>query len=197
MTRASSIKLFSNFNPSQTGICSGTDFDKVYSAMQLTEKTLNPMQIHKAFLTFGLIVSVLVTFGQEITKGEDGLYYGENQKPYSGQYREYYQDGKLHSLLNLKNGLIDGNVQIFFTNGQLNEIRAFSNGEKHGLWTIWNEDGQKLSEARYTHGQKDGQWFVWNDAGILLYDMTYSAGRRTGTWKMYNQEGILINQKDY
>ena len=150
------------------------------------------------FITgFLFVFFAICTQGQDITKGDDGLFFGADNKPYTGAHEEFYPDGQLKMKMNIAKGLVDGQVFLYFSNGTQNEIRSYKEGEMHGRWITWNEQGQKIAEAEYQEGLKHGKWFVWNDEGVLLYDMTYNLGNRSGTWKMFDQNGMLVSEKDF
>ncbi len=153
--------------------------------------------MQKLFITFSFLLVSCILFGQEVNKGDDGVFYGADQKPYTGTYQEFHPNGQLKTSIPLTNGLIDGEVHIYFENGLHNEIRAYKEGEMHGKWITWNEAGQQIAQAQYNMGEKDGKWYIWDENGTLLYDMTYLKGQRTGTWKMYDAEGNLIMEKAY
>jgi antitoxin component YwqK of YwqJK toxin-antitoxin module len=135
--------------------------------------------------------------GQDLTKGDDGLFYGPDNKPFTGAYEEFYPSGQLKMKMNVAKGLVDGQVYLYFSNGVTNEIRSYKEGEMHGQWITWNEQGQKIAEAEYYDGLKHGKWYVWNDEGVLLYDMSYNHGARSGTWKMFDHTGALVSEKDF
>lgn len=144
-----------------------------------------------------ILLSAGALVAQGIKVGDDGLYYSDDGKLYTGEFREHYPDRQIKTTMNITNGQIDGLVKIYFPNGVQNEIRSYKEGVMHGQWITWNEQGSKVAEANYENGAKDGKWYVWNEEGVLLYDMTYTNGQRAGTWKMYNQTGQLISEKEF
>ncbi|MFO7978675.1 MAG: toxin-antitoxin system YwqK family antitoxin [Bacteroidales bacterium] len=154
--------------------------------------------MQKLFITLMIIMLTgNMLAAQEVTKGDDGVFYGPDQQPYTGIYQEFHPNGQLKTRIPLSQGQIDGQVEVFFADGGKNEIRSYQDGMMHGEWITWNQAGQKIAEAHYNMGEKEGKWTIWHDNGTLLYDMTYSKGQRTGTWKMYSPEGKLINEKTY
>ncbi|MFN3556563.1 MAG: toxin-antitoxin system YwqK family antitoxin [Bacteroidales bacterium] len=152
----------------------------------------------RLLITISLILALGITYGQEITKGADGLYYSPDQQLYSGPWREYYPGGQqLKMQMSIKQGQIDGQVILFFSNGQIQEIRSYQMGQMHGQWTKWNENGQQMAIAHYLNGNKDGKWYIWDENGTLLYDMEYKNGQRSGTWRMFDEQGQLVSEKSF
>ena len=147
-----------------------------------------------AFIFF-IFLSVLFVKGQDILEKE-GIYY-QNGKRYTGVLTEYYSNGQVKTMLNLRKGLKNGEVKIFSEKGRLVEIRSFKNNEMHGKWVVFNGEGMKTSLAGYKNGQKHGKWMIWNDKGILIYVLFYSNGQKTGTWLSYDEEGNLKNKRKY
>jgi antitoxin component YwqK of YwqJK toxin-antitoxin module len=156
-----------------------------------------PKKMQKILSIVAILFMVTNIFGQHLTKKEDELFYDSDNKPYTGTYKEYYENGQLQTKMELKEGLPHGEVFIYFPHGQINEIRSFDLGQMDGKWFTWNEQGQKIAQAEYSAGNKNGKWYIWNEYGVLLYDMTYDNGKRTGVWKMFNAEGQLISEKNF
>jgi antitoxin component YwqK of YwqJK toxin-antitoxin module len=136
------------------------------------------------------------TFSQIIIK-EDGLYYDKNDKLFSGDYKEYYDNGQVRQEMTVLNGRIDGKVNLWFRSGNLKETRIFKDGYRNGLWVSFNEAGGKTGEASYKDDLKDGTWKIWDDAGVLRYDMFYRKGQKSGLWIMYDSNGLKTSEKNY
>jgi antitoxin component YwqK of YwqJK toxin-antitoxin module len=148
-----------------------------------------------ALLTVLITIICSVSAFSQAFKHEDGLYYNENGKHFTGIIREYFSDSTIHYKIEIKNGKLDGTTIVFFDDGNIEENRSFKQGMMHGMWEKWNRQNIKIAEANYTGNLKDGKWYVWDDNGILRYDMTYSKGLKTGTWLMYDEKGKLKDRK--
>lgn len=129
----------------------------------------------------------------------DGLFFTDatQTKLYSGEYREYFDDGSLKVEMNIKEGKPEGAYIVYFRNGKPNEVRAYRNGEFHGTWRTYNEAGLLIAEAEYRNNKKHGTWKVWDDSGVIRYEMHYTNGRKSGTWYMWDEKGKLISEKKY
>jgi len=152
------------------------------------------MLMRSVLLTAMLLLGGIQTIAQVIVD-EEGLYYDDENKLYTGTYIEFHNNGNKKIEVGLKSGLPDGPLSIYFESGQLHETRSYKKGEMHGTWFTWNEDGTKIALANYKNNLKDGEWFIWDDKGTLRFEMHYSKGKKVGTWKMYNEEGELVSEE--
>lgn len=147
-----------------------------------------------------LILTGLLFISQafsQISLGDDGIYYDKDQAPYTGEYREFYDNGQIRQEMNLMSGRIDGKVSIWYRTGFLKETRMFSAGLRNGLWISYNEKGVKTGEASYKEDQKDGPWRIWDENGTLRYEMLYRKGLKSGVWIMYDANGNKTDEKKY
>jgi antitoxin component YwqK of YwqJK toxin-antitoxin module len=150
----------------------------------------------KAFLAiFGLIW--FLTGYSQINQGEDGLYYGKDEKLFSGDYREYWDNGQVKQQMLINDGKMDGQVTLWFRSGTIREIRMYSSGLRNGVWTSYDEFGTKTGEAGYQDDLKDGPWKIWDEKGVLRYDMLYTKGQKAGLWVMYDESGKKISEKKF
>lgn len=141
---------------------------------------------------------VALTASAQIKPETDGeLFYGEGNKPFTGQYREYWENGNTKVEIPLKAGVINGDMIIYFSDRSRNEIRAYKSGKMHGTWITWDEKGNKIAEASYRNGKKNGKWYVWDENGTMRYDMTYKNGEKSGSWIMWDERGNIIMEKEY
>jgi antitoxin component YwqK of YwqJK toxin-antitoxin module len=147
-----------------------------------------------------LILTGLMLFGSsfcQINLGDDGLYYDKNQQLFSGNYKEFYDNGQLKQDMTLISGKIDGKVSLWYRSGTLKENRMFQAGLRNGLWVSYSETGIKTGEASYKDDQKDGPWKIWDENGVLRYDMFYKKGQKSGLWIMYDANGNKTDEKRY
>ena len=103
----------------------------------------------------------------------DGLFFTDasQTKLYTGEFKEFFDNGALKVEMNIKEGKPEGPYIIYFENGKPNEVRAYRNGEFHGIWRTYNAAGMLIAEAEYRNNKKDGTWHVWDDSGIMRYEM--------------------------
>ena len=85
----------------------------------------------------------------------DGFFYRDRQQYelYTGDYREYYENGTLKLEMQIRDGLPEGPYIVYFENRRPQEIRSYKGGKLHGLWRSYDISGQITSEAGYKNGQ--------------------------------------------
>lgn len=147
-----------------------------------------------------LVLSGLIWFlngTSQINLGEDGLFYGKDLNPFSGDYREYWDNGQLKQQMLITDGKMDGQITLWYRTGTIQEIRMYSKGLRNGLWISYDESGAKTGEAWYKDDLKDGLWKIWDEKGVLRYEMLYRKGQKAGLWVMYDESGKKICEKKF
>ena len=93
----------------------------------------------------------------------DRLIYQDN-KPYSGWWKEMYDSGQASRLAEVKDGKPDGLMIEWYENGQKSGEGTFKDGKPDGLVIEWHENGQKAAEATFKDGEEvSGKY--WNSKG--------------------------------
>lgn len=126
-----------------------------------------------------------------------GVFYRDKTQtiPYTGDYREYYDNGTLRLEMKIADGLPEGTYVVYFENRKPQEIRSYRAGKAHGLWRSYDVSGQLISEAEYNQGEKHGTWRIWDELGTQRYEMNYFNGKKTGMWRMWDEGGNLIDER--
>jgi antitoxin component YwqK of YwqJK toxin-antitoxin module len=151
----------------------------------------------KKFIFITLFITLITIQGiAQIIIGDNGIYFDSNNMPYQGTYCELFDSGTIKFELELKDGLLNGVVNIYHENGVLHEVQSYKMGEKDGLWLIYNEDSKLIGSANYKNNQKHGEWLIYDDNGKLRYELYYNLGDKIGTWKQYDESGNL-NSRNY
>ena len=97
-----------------------------------------------------LIVAAQNQFVGSIVE-KDGVYFTDatQNQLYTGEYREYYDNGTLKLEMQIKNGSPEGIYVVYFDNKKPKEIRSYKNGLFHGIWRSYHVNGLLISEAEY------------------------------------------------
>ena len=93
----------------------------------------------------------------------DGLIYQDN-KPYSGWWKEMYDSGQASRLAEVKDGKPDGLMIEWHQNGQKWGEATFKDRKPVGLFLRWHENGQKAAEATFKDGELVSAKY-WNSKG--------------------------------
>ncbi len=85
----------------------------------------------------------------------NGTFYILNSdQPYSGPVFGLYQNGRLKSEGNIKDGLLHGPYKTYYYNGQVNEEGTYKDGKLDGLFKVYNsENGQLKLEGTWKDGE--------------------------------------------
>lgn len=91
-------------------------------------------------------------FGEELReiKPIRGVFTFEGE-PYSGRAVEYYEDGKIKSLREFKDGTYHGVWKAWYPNGKHKFTRNFTQNEPRGYWRTYNKDGSVYDDGDDSH----------------------------------------------
>lgn len=86
-------------------------------------------------------------------------YYENGKKELEGFYNEklerngkwiyWFENGKIWSECEYKNGIKEGKSTVFFENGQKRYEGNYKNDSTIGVWKFWNEKGELVKEINY------------------------------------------------
>lgn len=89
----------------------------------------------------------------------------------------YHSNGQLKSV-----GTRDGDSKktgewrTYFESGKLKSIIQYQNGVEHGKWITYFESGNISSEGQFTNGTKSGKWNYYYPSGKLKSRTNYATG---------------------
>lgn len=103
--------------------------------------------------------------------------------------KEYYPNGKLKVIKNLKNGITDGQAQWFYATGSLEQIVSFRDGKENGNAYYFYQSGALKNFRNWKGGKMVGYgndffdssvWIIkavlyYNSLGDLIYRKTYDS----------------------
>ena len=130
---------------------------------------------------------------------QDGIYTDSDGKPFTGSaiIDDLSSAATQKQYIEVKDGLLHGEVKYFHSKGYVEEVGRYNLGKKDGVWVQYASNGTKLGEAFYKEGQKDGIWTVWDEQGVKRYHMVYSMGKKVDTWKMWDSNSVLVSERIY
>jgi antitoxin component YwqK of YwqJK toxin-antitoxin module len=89
------------------------------------------------------------------------------------------KSSKISSMLNYKNGQLDGEFRELFDFGGKKIVGQYKEDEKVGIWEEFHPNGQKQALTRYKNGVRHGWCFAYNEAGKEVNKVYYFNGKRT------------------
>ena len=81
-------------------------------------------------------------------------YYEDDNGLFQGEYKSYYDNGKIDAHCYYKDGQFHGIYKEYYTNGNLFNICNYINDEEHGEDKYYNEDGSYDESRYYNHGKE-------------------------------------------
>ncbi|HVO75053.1 MAG TPA: TonB family protein [Ignavibacteriaceae bacterium] len=102
----------------------------------------------------------------------------------------YYQDGKIKSVVTLKNNVREGEAKFYFENGLIEEESNYVNGKVNGLVKIYNQNGKLSETVNVQDGKREGPTSLFDSAGTYLTDLNYQDGKRvigTDPWETLSE----------
>lgn len=143
-----------------------------------------------------LFLALVGSTNAQVKQNDNGLYADANGALYTGVL-ETEENGTKKSVIEVKDGQINGEAKYYYASGKLMETGSFEKGLKSGKWIRYNESGLMIGLAAYKAGKKDGTWMVWDDSGKKRFEMTYKDGEKAGVWNQWDEKGDLFASKDY
>ena len=83
------------------------------------------------------------------------LYAPDSQDPYTGWFKNLYDNGKAKALGHCRDGKADGPFVAWHKNGQKEEEVNYKDGQKEGLSIEWRENGEKKQETTFKDGKRE------------------------------------------
>lgn len=106
----------------------------------------------------------------------------DNQGREQGEWKEFYESGKLKAIGNYTDGKKDGLWKHTFENDSLEQIGVFVKGKPEGLWKWYYPSGVVRREETYKNGKENGIMREYDDQGAILAEGEYINGLQEGEW---------------
>lgn len=90
----------------------------------------------------------------------------------NGQFKEYYESGKLKSKGEYFNGELRDSVFIYYENGRIKEKGIFYNGHQQNWWKVFGHNNEILEEKEYyevNDSAYKNQYIIYNSQGEIDY----------------------------
>lgn len=115
----------------------------------------------------------------------------------SGNWIDYYPDGKVHLVVSYVDGKKEGPYLEFDESGQITAKCDYHNDLRNGMYRAYNY-GRVTEESTYVDGHLEGPMKkYYPDTGTIMEESTYKNGTMDGTAKWYDQDGKVTIQYEY
>ena len=152
-------------------------------------------------ITLGKIIAEATDAKSLQKRGEKGkeLYYSPNEQTlYTGWGKEMHDNGRIKSLIQVKEGKMSGLINAWYENGQKKAEGTFKDGKPDGLLIGWYKNGQKKGEGNNKNGKPDGVVTIWYENGQKMEERKYAKGKVLSAvvWKQNGEVCPVTNLKD-
>nr|AOE08238.1 hypothetical protein [uncultured bacterium] len=125
-------------------------------------------------------VTFYTTEGKKVSSGKM-----KNRKR-QGEWLSYHQDGSTIMIKEqYKNGLLDGQRNVFFISGLPALVEQYVDGNKEGKAITYTEEGKVLKSVTYKQDKLEGPAIFYNGYGEKEVTGNYKNNRKHGLWKYY------------
>ncbi|MFM1744316.1 MAG: hypothetical protein RLZZ630_253, partial [Bacteroidota bacterium] len=124
--------------------------------------------------------------------------------------RDYHNNGRPKSSVNLINGLREGVYREFDNKGNTTGSRLYDKdrviaeggtvdpqGRQQGSWKYFYEDGKLRMEGTYVNGERSGVWSFYYPNSRLQQQGAYVANKPEGNWSWFYPDGKILREENY
>ena len=90
---------------------------------------------------------------------------------------ETYINGKLFTIMQMKNFLPEGEIKMFYSSGKLLSISTFKNGKMDGIVKMYYENGKIGAVYNMKDGIQDGEAIAYDENGNVVEKVLYKNGK--------------------
>ena len=88
----------------------------------------------------------------------------------------YHNNGKIESIVHLRDQVRDGDARFFWENGNIKEEITYVNGRVEGLVRRYNQDGIIREMFSIENGKREGPTSLFDSTGKYVNDIYYEEG---------------------
>jgi TonB family protein len=88
----------------------------------------------------------------------------------------YHNNGKIESIVHLRDQVRDGDARFFWENGNIKEEITYVNGRVEGLVRRYNQDGILREMFSIENGKREGPTSLFDSTGKYVNDIYYEEG---------------------
>lgn len=109
----------------------------------------------------------------------------------------YFDDGKLDTVTDWKDGYMHGIFRSYYKSGKLNFESEYANGYLNGTLREWDENGILIARFLYKAGVPDGLSQEWHSNGNLKSHFYFTNGAPAGQGTEWREDGRLKRRTEY
>jgi len=109
-----------------------------------------------------------------------------------GEQKVYYENGKVHYIVEYKKGKANGRVREYSTDGKLYMDAVYTDGHRNGECKHFYKNGKPFEVSNYVNGEKDGIETKYYESGTILATRIYKKNKIQPGLKEYDKDGKEI-----
>ena len=107
-------------------------------------------------------------------------------------HKEYFTNGQLRSeFIMTDNTKMNGTLKKYGTDGKLTSVVNIRNGVKHGVEILYDPKGRVIRRTPYVNGEIHGNQTIYYPNQDVLATIPYRSGRKNGIGVMYYPDGSV------
>jgi antitoxin component YwqK of YwqJK toxin-antitoxin module len=119
-----------------------------------------------------------------------------NGKKRIGKWKYYHKDGKTQMLEeNYIDGVLEGEFKVFYEDGKLTKLAHFKDGKLHGNSKKYSPKSILVEDVNYVNGEMHGPAAFYEDNGNLKQKGMYEEDLKVGQWEFF-EDGKLSETKE-
>lgn len=113
----------------------------------------------------------------------------------SGKRVIFYENGNPEIEENYKDGALEGTYKVYYETGELKLISHYENNTIQGQVKKYYVSGQLMEDVAFVDNEENGPFVEYWENGNLKWEGTYKDGdNEFGELRKYNEEGIIIRK---
>jgi antitoxin component YwqK of YwqJK toxin-antitoxin module len=122
---------------------------------------------------------------------ENGVWLFHN-KPYSGQFIDYYYSGRKQGEGTILNGSLNGHRTVYYKKGKISFERDYKDGIENGLSIEYYENGSIKQKGKFVNGKEHGIWEKYFPNGQVKQRSNFINGIMDGETTVYYSTGKVL-----
>jgi antitoxin component YwqK of YwqJK toxin-antitoxin module len=116
-----------------------------------------------------------------------------------GEFKRYYENGKLKSVLIYSSNGTEADATIYHPNGLVSSKGKYINQLKEGKWKFYSpdEEGYLMNDEDYKGNMRNGPSVKYYPDGNVAERLIYINDKREGEWYQYHPNGSTFLRSFY
>lgn len=123
--------------------------------------------------------------------------FGQEEINPNGYNIFYFENGKIASEGNFKNGLPEGQWKAYFPSEVLKSVGSKQRGKSEGVWKFYNDDGNLAWLYPYQDGLKNGCAIQYDSVGNIVKETFFVDDKKQGEEVCFFENGTIQKKLNF